>query len=87
MTEDPRFEQFTNVALDAAVHDRAMRVVLKGGETLEGVPEEVSDDATNAALPDATPEEQAMFGPVERVVTIAGTSVLAQEVESFEVIE
>ncbi len=83
MSEDPRLQQFSETALSAAINDLTMRVVLKGGETLEGVPEEVSEDATNAALPGSTPEEEAHFGSIERVVTINGTSILAQEVEQF----
>jgi hypothetical protein len=86
MSEDPRLQQFSETALNAAINDLTMQVVLKGGETLEGVPEEVSEDATNAALPGSTPEEEAHFGPIERVVTINGTSILAQEVEQFRLL-
>jgi hypothetical protein len=80
-------EDFFAVVSDAVSRGRCMRITLKGGKSLEGVPESVSADAENAPPawePDPLPPDVAdQYGPVEILVRIAGQEILAQEVESF----
>jgi hypothetical protein len=90
MNDDAKIERFRKAAIEAVSAATPMRVVLKGGETLQGIPERISSDAENAPSawnPPMTPEEQQHFGPVEYVLTIAGKEILAQEVEEFAVLD
>ena len=64
-----------------------LRLVLKGGEVVEGVPETVRGDASNRpAFGPAPPSERGLYvDRVETSVEIAGTEVLLEEVASFTV--
>ena len=63
-----------------------MRLELKGGEIVEGIPESVHADASNRPSIFTPPSEEHLY--VDRVevdVTIAGKKVLLQEVAGFRV--
>ena len=73
-----------------AVSDgRPIRLVLKGGEVLEGIPHCIRVNVSSRPGSGNSPlavEEHGLFGPAEVVVELAGTAVLAQEVEDFAVL-
>lgn len=64
-----------------------LRLVLKGGEVVEGVPETVRDDASNRpAFGSTSPSERGLYvDRVETSVEVGGTEVLLEEVASFTV--
>jgi hypothetical protein len=68
------------VAGEAVSEGLPMRLLLKSGEILEGVPENVTVDHSNVGPRDMAPHEAEFYGPPEYTVTLSGTSVLAQEV-------
>lgn len=75
-------------ASEAVSNGTPMRLTLKGGEVVEGVLDRVRVDASNSPTvfnSPLVPEERDRFGPNEVIITIGGTEVLAQEVESFNV--
>lgn len=83
------FLRALSTAADEAVSGGLhLRLVLKGGEVLEGVPETVSGDASNRppAFGSTPPSERGLYvDRVETSVEIAGTEVLLEEVASFTV--
>jgi hypothetical protein len=62
---------------------RELTLVLKGGEELSGIPESARGNAEHVALRDVPHDEAHHYGPFEFTIQIAGTDVLAQEVERF----
>src|ERR1700724_3278363 len=74
---------------DAMPAGRRMRFVLKGGEVLEGIPESLGVSAENAPPSFNTPLdplEREQFGPNEVTITIAGQTILAQQVREVAVL-
>lgn len=66
-----------------------IRLVLKDGDVIEGLPEQLDIDAENAPAFFNTPlseTDREAFGPVEVTVTIAGGGVLAQQIREFVVL-
>jgi hypothetical protein len=83
-------ERFKRAATDAIFNDSPMRIVLKGGETLEGVLERVVEDASKTPASFSPPiflGQEPYSGPEEFVVTISGKEILAQEVAEFAVLD
>ena len=77
-----------NTAADEAVSGRLhLRLALKGGEVVEGVPEAVHVDASNRPAFGSTPSsERGLYvDRVETSVGVGGTEVLLEEVASFTV--
>jgi hypothetical protein len=75
-------------ATEAVSNGTRMRLVLKSGELYHGVPDRIQVDASNSPTffnTPLAPEDRDRFGPNEIVIQIAGTEILAQEVESFSV--
>jgi hypothetical protein len=60
-----------------------MALVLKGGEELSGIPESAKRNVEHVAPRDVPPDEADLYGPSEFTIQIAGTDLLAQEVERF----
>jgi hypothetical protein len=82
-------DSLKRAATDAVSNGTPMRLALKSGEVLEGVPESVAVDAMNAPAintPLASFERE-HFGPTEVTIMLAGTAVLAQEVREFAVVQ
>jgi len=79
-------------ALSASVDEAVsgglpMRLALKGGEVLTGVPDSVKSDASSRPPSGGTPSElrHLYVDRVEVSVELGGTEVLLQEVASFTV--
>ncbi len=87
--DDERIEAFRRAVHEAVSSGKRMRLRLRGGEVLEGVPTfSAGFGKTPMASSEPVPrDEQQHYGPPEFVVTIDGQEILAQEVEYFEVIE
>ena len=86
-------EALINGAKDAATeamsNGQAIRFILKDGAVLEGVPQRVNIDATNAPSSFNTPldpAERDQFGPTEITIEIDGTTILAQEIRDFAIL-
>jgi len=82
------FLRALSTAADEAVSGSLhLRLVLKGGEIVEGVPETVRSDASNRpGFGAPPPSERGLYvDRVETSVDIAGTKVLLEEVASFTV--
>ena len=77
-----------STAADEAVSGRLhLRLLLKGGEVVEGVPDAVRGDASNRPPFGSTPpSERGLYvDRVETSVEVGGTEVLLEEVASFTV--
>lgn len=93
MANDPNsptttFLRALSTAADEAVSGRLhLRLVLRGGEVVEGVPQTVSSDASNRpAFGSTPPSERGLYvDRVETSVEVGGTEVLLEEVASFTV--
>jgi hypothetical protein len=83
-------ERLLQEAGDAMQAGRSMRIVLKGSEVLEGVPERIRGYTRNwppVFDPPKTAEEAKPYGRVKHVIVIAGTEILAQEVAEFTLLD
>jgi hypothetical protein len=90
MTEaEEAFIRRLRAAVVEAVSERwRVRLVLKSGEMLEGIPESINVNVANRPSSSNSPlavEEWGHVGPAEVVIELAGTPVLSQEVEDFEI--
>jgi hypothetical protein len=68
---------------NVSVAGRELTLRLKGGEELVGVPERVRGDLSNTGPRFVPTDEERFYGPLEFTIQLAGTDVLAQEVQSF----
>jgi len=84
--DKPEPERFVEIAIEASLKDRRLRAVLFDGETVEGFCTATDEDASTAALPDATPLEEATFGPPKREITIGGRTIRAADIASMDVV-
>lgn len=86
-TADEAFSwAFFRASSEAVSAGLPMRVVLKGGETFDAIPESISRDVSNVRPREFPPDEfEDEFGPAEHVLLIAGNQILAQEVREFTV--
>lgn len=67
-------------AVSAGLH---MRLALKGGEVIEGVPDTVRVNVEDVP-PRGTPQSELhLYGAREETIQIAGAEILLQEVASF----
>ncbi len=80
-------ERFVNEAVMASVNGRRIRVTLFDGEVIEGACTATEEDASGAALPNATPLEERTFGPIKRIITIDDRAIPAADVAALEVVD
>lgn len=87
---DERLIQAVRRAAEESLTSRQqLQLQLKDGEVLEGIPEQVEIDASNAPSLFNTPLdpiEREQFGPTEITITLDGRAVLAQEIKDFAVL-
>ena len=69
-------------AVSAGLH---LRLVLKGGEVIGGVPLAVSVDVEDVAPRGTPPSELHLYGAREETIQIADSEILLEEVASFTV--
>lgn len=60
-----------------------LRLVLKGGESVEGIPDSVDIDASNRPGRWTPKDEEHLYGPMESTIQVGSLAVLAQEVREF----
>jgi hypothetical protein len=82
---DAFIHAFQVAAGEAVSEGLPMKITLKGGEHIEGVPESVESDASNRPGAFTPPDEEHLYGPMEHTVQIEGKDILAQEVREFTV--
>ncbi len=80
-------ERFGEEASRASMDGRRIRVTLLDGEVIEGTCTGTDVDLEGAALPNATPVEERMFGPGKRIITIADRTIPAADVAALEVLD
>lgn len=74
------------MAIEASLDNQRLRVVLFDGEIVEGFCTSTEEDASRAALPGATPQEEATFGPPKCEITVDGRAILAADIASMDVV-
>lgn len=79
-------ERFVEMAIEASLQEQRLRVILFDGEIVEGFCTATDEDASTAALPGATPLEEATFGPPNREITIDGRTIPAADIASMDMI-
>jgi hypothetical protein len=87
--DEALIDSLRTAALAAVDRGQTLRLVLKDGDVKEGVPERVRIDASQAPALFNTPLDplqREQFGPIEVVIEIGGSAVLAQEVREFAVL-
>lgn len=81
-----QLDRLVGEAIEASVQDRKLRVILFDGEMIEGYCTATDEDASKAALPNATPLEEATFGPPTREITIGDRTIPAADIASMDMI-
>lgn len=69
-------------AVSAGLH---LRLTLKGGEVIQGVPDTIRVDVENVAPRGTPPSELHLYGSREQTIQIAGSEILLEEVASFTI--
>ena len=69
-------------AVSAGLH---LRLVLKGGEVIEGIPQAVGVDVEAVAPRGTPPSELDLYGAREETIQIADSEILLEEVASFTI--
>ena len=87
MVEDPRLTDLVHLAMKAMDNGQKMRVVLFDGTVVEGPCTATLEDAEGRALPDATPHEEAMLGPVRREITIGDQAINVADITSLDALD
>lgn len=74
-------------AIEASLHDQKLRIVLWGGEVIEGDCTATSEDHSEAALPSATSQEEAELGPPKREITVGDRTIVVADIDVMEVVD